>query len=48
MPKGEKVLSPKQKDRTTILNFSQKLKEEIISFGISFSLKITISIKNFN
>jgi hypothetical protein len=24
MPKGEKVLSPKQKDRTTILKFSKK------------------------
>jgi hypothetical protein len=34
--KGEKVLSPKQKDRTTILKFKifPKLKEEIISIGI--------------
>jgi hypothetical protein len=30
MPKGEKVLSPKQKDRTTISKFS-KIKEEITS-----------------
>jgi hypothetical protein len=35
--KGEKVLSPKQKDRTTISNF-QNLKEEIISIFISVSL----------
>jgi hypothetical protein len=35
MPKGEKVLSPKQKNRTTtiFLNF-QKLKEEIIPIDI--------------
>jgi hypothetical protein len=32
--KGEKVLSPKQKDRTTISNF-ENLKEEIISIDIS-------------
>jgi hypothetical protein len=37
MPKGEKVLSPKQKDHTTISNF-QNLKEEIISIGILASL----------
>jgi hypothetical protein len=44
MPKGEKVVSPKQKGRTTIifrtiiiLKYS-KLKEEIISIGISVSL----------
>jgi hypothetical protein len=30
MPKGEKVLSPKQKDHTTISKFS-KIKEEITS-----------------
>jgi hypothetical protein len=30
MPKGEKVLSPKQNDRTTISKFS-KIKEEITS-----------------
>jgi hypothetical protein len=52
MPKGEKVLSPKQKDRTTISKFSKKLKEEIISIGISVSLKIfnwyLIWFQNFN
>jgi hypothetical protein len=47
MPKGEKVVSPKQKGRTTIifrtiiiLKYS-KLKEEIISIGIPVSLKIS-------
>jgi hypothetical protein len=45
MPKGEKVLDPKQKDRTTtiILIFS-KLKEEIISICVSVSLKLSIGI----
>jgi hypothetical protein len=47
MPKGEKVLSPKQKDRTTIILKFSKLKEEIISIGISFSLKISIGIISF-
>jgi hypothetical protein len=39
MPKGEKVLSPKQKDRTTISEFS-KIKEEITSclFQLVFEL----------
>jgi hypothetical protein len=45
MPKREKVLSPKQKDRTTISKF-QNLKEEIISIGISVSL-IWYGIPNF-
>jgi hypothetical protein len=48
MPKGEKVLSPKQKDRTTILKISIYFKlvsrffkkEEIISIGIWANLKI--------
>jgi hypothetical protein len=31
MPKEEKVLSPKQKDRTTILKICQKLNEVFIS-----------------
>jgi hypothetical protein len=44
MPKGEKVLSPKQKDHTTIVIFFQKLKEEIISIGISVSLKMDFQL----
>jgi hypothetical protein len=32
--KGEKVLSPKQKDCTTILKIFKNQKEEIISIGI--------------
>jgi hypothetical protein len=43
MPKEEKVLSPKEKDRTTILKF-QKLKEEIISIGILVDLKFSIGV----
>jgi hypothetical protein len=34
MPKGEKVLSSKQKDRTTIFKNFQKSKEEIISISV--------------
>ena len=37
MPKGEKVLGPKQMDRTTIFKFK-------ISIGISFGFKISIGI----
>ena len=44
MPKGKEVFSPKQKDRTTILKFSKKLKEEIISIGISVSLKMDFQL----
>ena len=45
--KGGEFIGPKQKDRTTIiLNFS-KLKEEIISIGISVSLIISIGITSF-
>jgi hypothetical protein len=40
---GEKVLSPKQKDRTTILKISKT--KEITSNNISFGFKISISIK---
>jgi hypothetical protein len=43
MPKGEKVLSLKQKDRTTNLKLSKK--EMFISIGISFGFKILISIE---
>jgi hypothetical protein len=46
--KGGESIKPKAKGPHHHFNFFQKLKEEIISFGISFSLKITISIKNFN
>jgi hypothetical protein len=36
MPKGEKILSPKQKDRTTIQNFKNKYERISISiFSIS-------------
>jgi hypothetical protein len=45
--KGEKVLGPKQKDRTTTFSKIQKLfhkKEEIISIGISFSFKNSLGI----
>jgi hypothetical protein len=35
MPKGEKVLGPKQKDRTTVVKFQ---------IGISFGFKISIDI----
>jgi hypothetical protein len=38
MPKGEKVLGPKQKDRTTPFS---KFK---ISIGISFGFKVSIGI----
>jgi hypothetical protein len=34
MPNGEKVLSPKQKDRTTPFQNFQKPKEVFISIGI--------------
>jgi hypothetical protein len=45
MPKGEKVLSPKQKDRTTISKFSKKM---FISIGIWVSLKINFQlVSNF-
>jgi hypothetical protein len=44
--KGEKVFSPKQKDRTTILIFFQKLKEEIILIGIS--VKSHLVSQNFS
>jgi hypothetical protein len=38
MPKGEKVIGPKQKDRTTIFKFKTiSKKEEIISTGICFT-----------
>jgi hypothetical protein len=36
MPKGEKVLSPKQKDRTTISN--QKFSQMFISIGVLKSI----------
>jgi hypothetical protein len=43
MPKGEKVIGPKQKDRTTIFkNYFTKL--EIISTGIVFKGEEIISI----
>jgi hypothetical protein len=53
MPKGEKVLSPKQKDRTTILKFNVYFKlvsrffnkGVFISIGISFGFKISISVE---
>jgi hypothetical protein len=40
MLKGEKVLGPKQKDRTTIFKFK-------LSIGISFGFKISIDIISF-
>jgi hypothetical protein len=55
MPKGEKVLSPKQKDRTTILKFSKTKGRNYFNWyfsssqnfqiGVSFGFKISISIK---
>jgi hypothetical protein len=47
MPKWEKVLSQKQKDRTTIILQFSKLKEEIISIDILVSLKVSIGIISF-
>jgi hypothetical protein len=53
--KGEKVLSTKQKDRTTILKFSKNQTKRLFqsvfeliskfSIGISFGFKISISIE---
>jgi hypothetical protein len=42
MPKGEKVLSPKQKDRTTI---SKKIE---MKFSLAFSQLVSISIDVFS
>jgi hypothetical protein len=46
MPKGEKVLGQKQKDRTTTFSKIQKLfhKKEETSIGISFGFKNSIGI----
>jgi hypothetical protein len=49
MPKGEKVLGQKQKDRTTTFSKIQKLfqkKEEIISIGTKTSIGISFGFKN--
>jgi hypothetical protein len=58
MLKGEKVLSPKQKDRTTILkkfkNRRKKLFQLVFqvvskfSIDISFGFKISLKYNNFN
>jgi hypothetical protein len=55
MPKGEKVLSPKQKDPTTILKFVKTKGRNYFnrylswfSIGILFGFKVSISMKNFN
>jgi hypothetical protein len=43
MPKGEKVLSPKQKDRTTTISKNFKMK-----FTLVFSQLVSISIDVFS
>jgi hypothetical protein len=52
MLKGEKVLRPKQKDRTAISRFSQMFISNGIlryfSIGILFDFKILRKYKNFN
>jgi hypothetical protein len=44
MTKGEKVLSPKQKDRTTILKFSKTKGRNYFNRYLSLSQKFSISI----
>jgi hypothetical protein len=50
MPKGEKVLGPKQKDRATTFSKFKTIsqKEEIISIGIKISIGISFWFQKFN
>ena len=45
MPKGEKILSPKQKDRTT-MPISKKIQNKVLMFSISI-FQIGIPLKKF-
>jgi hypothetical protein len=44
MPKGEKVLSPKQKDRTTILKFSKTKGKKLFQLVFELISKLSIGI----